>query len=49
MSNRVPDKFCEHYNLIPIWFITGTIYIFLCKDCGIFILRDFNNINPYDM
>ena len=44
MSDRIPNYFCDHYNLVPIWYITANIYIFWCQDCDIFILRDFTQL-----
>ena len=45
MSTRIPQwARCDHMNLVPIWFVSSILYIFLCKDCGQFILRDFNKI-----
>lgn len=42
MSNRIDSYFkCEHYNLIPVWYISANIYIFWCQDCDIFILKDY--------
>jgi len=45
MSNRINNwTKCDHSNLTPIWFIDINIYIFWCRDCKAFILRDFNNL-----
>jgi len=49
MQNRMPNyyHFCDHFNLVPVWYITVNVYIFWCKDCDTFILRDFNNLGEY--
>jgi hypothetical protein len=43
MQDRIDKKyyFCDHYNIIPVWYIEANMYIFWCKDCNTFILRDF--------
>lgn len=48
MQNRIQKYyFCDHKNLIPAWFINSNLYIFLCKDCDTFILRDFKYLGHY--
>ena len=44
MPNRIPDNFCDHWNLIPAWYINANIYIFWCQDCDTFILKDFTRL-----
>jgi hypothetical protein len=42
MTNRINNwTECDHFNLIPIWFISANMYIFWCQDCDIFLLRDY--------
>ena len=39
MKNRIPKYNCPHYNITPIWYINGQMYIFWCRDCDTFILK----------
>ena len=48
MSDRIPDFFCEHFNLIPVWYISANIYIFWCQDCDTFILRDYLQLGYFN-